>query len=57
MRSVQTLFVVTLVHRDGLLGQDRAGVHPGVDQVDRASGDRHPVVQRVPDGMGARKRR
>ena len=44
---VQSVFVVVVEHRDGLLRQDRPGVSPGVDQVHRAAGDPDPVGQRV----------
>ena len=54
---MQRVVVVAVENLDRLLSQDRAGVHAGVHQVNRAPGDFHAVVQRVRDRVRAGKRR
>ena len=54
---VQGGFVVAVEHRDGLLGQNRPGVGPRIDQVHGAAGDLDAVVQCLRYGMRTGKRR
>ena len=54
---VKRRLVIVGQDRDRLLGDDRAAIERLVHEVDRRAGDRRPVRQRVPDGMGARERR
>ena len=42
--------------RHGLLGDDRAAVERGVDEMDRGAADRDPVGERIPHGVSARER-
>src|SRR5699024_1379914 len=47
------LLGVLIEHRDGALGDDRAGVHPLVDHEEGGAGDLHPVLQCFPRAVDA----
>ena len=57
MRSWRRRLVVAGQDRDGLLGDDRAAVEGGVDEMDRGAADARTVGQRVADGVPAGERR
>ena len=48
---MQSLFVVAVEHRNGLLRQYRPGVRAGIHQVHRTACDLHTVGQRVGHSM------
>ena len=54
---VQGALVIVIQDLDRPLGDDRPGIGAGVHQDHRASGDLHPVRQRIPDAVRPRKSR